>query len=85
MGGLIGLLIVVVVGALVGWVASLIVKGTGSGLLMDIVIGIAGAFLAGWLLPTIGVALPGGALGGFVAAVVGAVILLVLIKLIRRA
>jgi hypothetical protein len=44
MGGLIGLLIVIAVGAVVGWVASLIVKGAGSGVLVNIVIGVAGAF-----------------------------------------
>jgi uncharacterized membrane protein YeaQ/YmgE (transglycosylase-associated protein family) len=54
-GSVIGVLIVLVIGAVVGCVASLIVKGTGSGPLF----GIAGAFLAGWLLPAIGLPLPG--------------------------
>ena len=85
LGGVIGVMIVVIIGAVVGWVASLIVKGTGSGLLLDIVIGIAGAFLAGWLLPAARIAMPGGAVAAFVAAVIGAVILLLVIKLARRA
>jgi uncharacterized membrane protein YeaQ/YmgE (transglycosylase-associated protein family) len=80
-----GLLIVVVVGAAVGWVASLIVKGSGSGLLVDIVVGIAGAFLAGWLLPVIGVPIPAGFVGAFIAAVIGSVLLLLIIKLMRKA
>lgn len=84
-GTVLGLLIVVVIGALVGWVASLIVKGAGSGLATDIVVGIAGAFLAGWLLPVLGVPIPAGFVGAFAAAVIGAVVLLLLIKLIRRA
>jgi uncharacterized membrane protein YeaQ/YmgE (transglycosylase-associated protein family) len=84
-GGLIGLLIVVILGAVVGWLASLIVKGSGSGLLFDILIGIAGAFFAGWLLPAMGVPLPGSQIGSFVAAVVGAVALLLILRVIRRA
>jgi uncharacterized membrane protein YeaQ/YmgE (transglycosylase-associated protein family) len=84
-GTVLGLLITVAIGAVVGWVASLIVKGAGSGLLVDVVVGIAGAFLAGWLLPVIGVPIPAGFVGAFIAAVIGAVVLLLLIKLIRRA
>ena len=74
----------VVVGAVVGWVASLIVKGAGSGLLTDILVGIGGSILASFLLPAIGIQLGGGVIGSFIAAVIGAVILLLIIKLIRK-
>lgn len=84
MGGLIGLLILVVIGAIVGWLASLIVKGTGSGFFMDVLIGIGGSILAGRVLPMIGLPL-GGWVGSFIAAVIGAVILILVVRLIRKA
>ena len=51
MGFLIGILIMCVFGAIVGWLAGLVVKGSGFGLVGDIIIGIVGANLAGWLFP----------------------------------
>jgi len=83
-GGIAALLIIVVIGAAVGWVASLIVKGSGSGLVMDVIFGIGGSFLAGYLLPLLGISL-GGMIGGFIAAVIGAVILILIVRLIRKA
>lgn len=83
LGWMIGLLIVLVVGAVIGWVASLIVKGTGSGLLVDIVIGIGGSIIASYGFSALGVQL--GLVGAVSAAVAGAVLLLLVIKLIRRA
>lgn len=85
MGIVAGLLIAIVVGALVGWVASLLVKGSGSGLVKDVLIGIGGSIVASYLLPMIGVPLGESWFGAFAAAVIGAVLLLLLIKLIRRA
>ncbi|MEW9919527.1 GlsB/YeaQ/YmgE family stress response membrane protein [Marimonas sp. MJW-29] len=79
MGGLAGLVIIVVIGAIVGWVASLVVKGRGSGLFPDVAIGIGGALVAGYLFPIIG--LP---IHGILGAFLGAVILLLVVKLIRR-
>jgi len=81
---LIGLLIPIFVGAIVGWLASLIVKGSGSGLFVDILIGIGGSMIASHLLPLLGVPIGGGFVSAFIAAVAGAVILLLVIKLIRR-
>ncbi|WP_417724350.1 GlsB/YeaQ/YmgE family stress response membrane protein [Salipiger sp.] len=81
-GGVIGILIVVVVGAVIGWVASLIVKGTGSGLLADVLYGVGGAFLAGYLLPLLG--LPLGTIGSIIAAVVGAILLILIVRLVRK-
>lgn len=82
-GLVLGLLIVVVFGALVGWLAGLIFKGSGFGLGGDIVVGIAGAFLAGFLLPRFGIGVDGVA-GSIIAAVIGAVIVLLFVKMIRR-
>lgn len=79
-----GLLIVVPVGALVGYIASLIVKGSGSGFWGDVLAGIGGSLLAGWLLPLLGIHL-GGLIGSLIASVIGAVILLLIFRMIRKA
>jgi len=73
-----------VIGGVAGWVAGLIVKGYGLGLIGNIVVGIVGAVIAGWLLPHIGFVLVGGLLASILNAVIGAVILLLLIGLVRR-
>jgi uncharacterized membrane protein YeaQ/YmgE (transglycosylase-associated protein family) len=80
------LLILLLVGAVVGWLAGLIVRGYGFGLIGNIVVGIIGAFLAGWLLPRIGVSFSlGNALvTTIVYDTIGAVVLLLLIGLVRR-
>jgi uncharacterized membrane protein YeaQ/YmgE (transglycosylase-associated protein family) len=83
-GLLIGLAIMIVVGAVVGWLASLIVKGSGSGFWWDVLIGIGGSILAGYLLPAIGVNFGSGVIGALVPAVIGAIILLLIVRLIRR-
>jgi len=79
------LIILLVVGAVAGWLAGLLVKGYGFGLLGNIVVGIVGAIVAGWLLPRIGFVLVGGILAEIVNAVIGAVILLLVVGLLRRA
>jgi len=80
------LIIILVVGAIAGWLAGLLVQGTGYGLLGDIVVGILGALVTGFLLPQVGVNLNfvGDILGSIIAAFIGAVILLVVVKLIRK-
>lgn len=83
-GGLIGLLLVIIIGAIVGWLASLIVKGSGSGFWADVLIGIGGSILAGYVLPAIGISL-GGVVGSFIAAVIGAVLLILIVRMIRKA
>ena len=75
---------VIIVGAIAGWLAGLVVKGAGFGLLGDIVIGILGAFVAGYLFPRLAVFLGGGLLGVILASAAGAVVLLVIVGLIRR-
>lgn len=79
-----GLLIILLVGLVAGWLAGQIVQGTGFGLVGDIVIGIVGALIAGWLFPRLGVSLGGGIIGAIIAAVIGAIILLVIVRLIKR-
>jgi len=79
------ILIILVVGAVAGWLAGLIVRGAGFGLIGDIIIGIIGAFIAGWLLPRLGIHIMSGMVGAIIDATIGAVILLLVIRLIRRA
>ncbi|MFC3181332.1 GlsB/YeaQ/YmgE family stress response membrane protein [Cypionkella sinensis] len=83
--GIESLLIFLLIGAIAGWLAGQIVSGYGFGLLGNIVIGIVGAFIAGLLFPRIGFVLDGGILASIVHATIGAVILLFLIKLVKRA
>jgi uncharacterized membrane protein YeaQ/YmgE (transglycosylase-associated protein family) len=80
-----GIIAWLIVGAIAGWLAGLIVKGAGFGLLGNIVIGIVGAVVAGWLLPRLGIRLGTGWLGEIFDAAVGGVIVLVILSLIRRA
>ena len=82
-GWVIGLVIALAIGAAIGWVASIIVGGTGSGLLIDIVVGIGGSMIASYGLGALGLQL--GVVGSLLAAVAGAVLLLLIIKMIRRA
>ena len=74
-----------IVGAIAGWLAGLIVKGFGFGLLGNIVVGIVGAVIAGFILPRLGIGLGVGIVAAIINAVIGAVILLVIIGLVRRA
>ncbi len=81
------ILVWILVGAVAGFLAGLVVKGYGLGLVGNIVVGIVGAFLAGWLLPTLGISFSLGnpILTQIAYATIGAVVLLLLIGLVRRA
>ncbi len=79
------ILIILIVGAVAGWLAGQIVRGMGFGLIGNIVVGIVGAFIAGWLLPRIGIVIGGGMIASIINATIGAVVLLVILGLIRRA
>ena len=83
-GLLIGLTIMIVVGAVVGWLAGLIVKGSGYGFWGDVLIGIGGSILAGFLFPLIGYEVGTSILASIIPAVIGAAILLLIIRTIRR-
>lgn len=78
------LIILLIVGAIAGWLAGQIVRGFGFGLIGNIIVGIVGAVIAGWLFPKLGVNLGGGIIGSIIAAAIGAVILLFIIGLVRR-
>ena len=73
------------IGAAAGWIAGQLMKGRGFGLLGNIVVGIVGAVLGGYLFGMLGISLGGGLAGSLVTAVLGAVVLLFLVGLIKKA
>lgn len=78
----VGLVIMLIVGAAAGWLAGQIMKGGSFGVVGNILVGIVGAVIAGFLLP--GVIPIAGIAGAIVRATIGAVILLFVIRLIKR-
>ena len=79
------IIIWLIVGAIAGWLAGMVVKGGGFGLIGDIIVGIIGSLLGGWLLPRLGLVIGGDFVGDVINAFIGAVILLLILKLIKRA
>ena len=71
------------IGGLIGWVAGLVIRGRGFGLLGDIVIGIVGATLGGWMANVLGLSISS-SIGEFLMAVVGAVVLVGLTRFVVR-
>ena len=79
------LLIWILVGAVAGWLAGLVVRGFGFGLVGNIVVGILGAILGGWLLGMAGFSFGAGILGSIITAFIGAVVLLLIVRVVKRA
>ncbi len=78
------ILVLLLIGLVAGWLAGLIVKSR-FGLLGDMVVGVLGAFVGGWLLGKFGISAGSGVLGSIISATVGAIVLLLLLRLVRRA
>jgi len=78
------LLLWLIVGAVAGWLAGVIVKGGGFGLVGNIIIGIIGSFIGGWLFNALHIDAGAGIVGEIAGATVGAVVLLFLIRIVRR-
>src|SRR3954464_3333478 len=78
-----GILVVLFVGLVAGWLAGKIVRGTGFGIIGDILVGIAGALLASLLFPKLGIRIGSGLISEIVYSTIGAVILLLIVRLIR--
>ncbi|WP_449413022.1 GlsB/YeaQ/YmgE family stress response membrane protein [Pandoraea soli] len=74
----------IVIGAVAGWLAGIVVKGGGFGLIVDIIVGIAGSFIGGWLARAVGLPFGNSMIGSIAIAAVGAVILLFVIRLLKR-
>jgi uncharacterized membrane protein YeaQ/YmgE (transglycosylase-associated protein family) len=79
------LIIWLVIGAVAGWLAGLIMAGGGFGLIGNIIVGIIGAFVAGWLFPNFWPATGNPMVSAIIHALIGAVIVLFVVGLIRRA
>lgn len=79
------LIVMLLVGAIAGWIAGKLMKGRGFGLLGNVIVGIVGAFLAGLIFPALGFSVGGGLVASIFHATIGSVILLFLIGLVKRA
>ncbi len=80
-----GIIAWLIIGAIAGWLAGKIVEGAGFGLIVDIIVGIVGAFIGGWLAGVLGINIGGGLISSIIVAIIGAVILLFALRLIKRA
>lgn len=74
-----------IVGIVAGWLAGVLVKGGGFGVIGDLVVGVVGAVIGGWLFSTLGASAGGGIVGSIIVATIGAVVLLFAVRLIKRA
>ena len=80
-----GIIAWLIIGAIAGFLAGKIVKGGGFGLVVDIILGIVGAFIGGWLFGLMGLSLGNGLIGSIITAAIGAVALLFAVRLIKSA
>ena len=76
-------IIFILIGAAAGWLAGIILKGRGFGFLINAIVGIVGGFLGGWLFGVLKISILG-SVGAFIAAVIGAIILLWIISLFKK-
>jgi uncharacterized membrane protein YeaQ/YmgE (transglycosylase-associated protein family) len=77
------LLVFLLVGVIAGWLAGQFMRGTGFGIVGDLIVGILGAVIGGWLLPRLGVHLGAGILAAILNATIGAIVLLLVVSLVR--
>lgn len=75
--------VILLVGIVAGWLAGKVVRGTGFGLIGDLLVGIAGALVAAWLFPRFGIHLGTGLVAEIISSALGAIILLVIVRLVR--
>lgn len=84
-GKIMSLIYFILVGICAGWLAGVIMKGGGFGLIGDLLVGVIGALLGGFLFGQMGVATGGGLLGSIIVATIGAIVLIFLLRLIKKA
>jgi len=77
------LLIIILVGVVAGWLAGQVMQGTGFGLVGDLIVGLLGAFIGDWLLPQLNIHLGVGIVALIINAFIGAIVLLLILRLIR--
>ncbi|AXI03116.1 GlsB/YeaQ/YmgE family stress response membrane protein [Aquirhabdus parva] len=73
------------IGLVAGWLAGLLVKGGGFGIIGDMIVGVLGAFIGGFIFTKLGVSAGGGTIGSIIVATIGAIILIFILRLIKRA
>ena len=73
------------VGLVAGWLTGKVMRGSGYGIIGDLVVGVLGALLGGWLFGKLGIAIGSGLIGAIITAFVGAVILVWVLRLMKRA
>lgn len=78
------LIVILLIGAAAGWLAGMIMKGGGFGVIGNIVVGIIGSFIGSWLFSVLKISIAGGILGTLLTAVIGAVVLLFVVGLVKR-
>jgi uncharacterized membrane protein YeaQ/YmgE (transglycosylase-associated protein family) len=78
-----GILVILFVGLVAGWLAGKIVRGTGFGIIGDILVGIAGALIASFVFPKLGIHLGAGLVSEIIYSAIGAVLLLLIVRLVR--
>jgi len=78
------IIMILIVGGIAGWLAGVIMKGDGLGLIGNIVIGVVGAFVGSYTFELLGVSIIGGLIGSIITATVGAVILLFIVGLVKK-
>jgi uncharacterized membrane protein YeaQ/YmgE (transglycosylase-associated protein family) len=78
-----GILVILFVGLVAGWLAGKIVRGTGFGIIGDILVGIAGALVASYLFPKLGIAIGTGLVREIIYSAIGAILLLLVVRLVR--
>jgi uncharacterized membrane protein YeaQ/YmgE (transglycosylase-associated protein family) len=78
-----GILVILFVGLIAGWLAGKLVRGTGFGLIGDLIVGIAGALVASLLFPRLGIHLGTGLVSEIIYSAIGAILLLLIVRLVR--
>jgi uncharacterized membrane protein YeaQ/YmgE (transglycosylase-associated protein family) len=77
------ILVILFVGLVAGWLAGKIVRGTGFGIIGDILVGIAGALIASFIFPKLGIHLGTGLVSEIIYSAIGAILLLLVVRLLR--
>lgn len=79
-----GIIWLLLVGLIAGWLAGKIMKGSGYGLVGDLIVGVLGAVVGGWVFGLLGIA-AWGFVGNIIVAVIGAMLLLYLVRIVKKA
>lgn len=78
------ILMTLIIGAVAGWLGSMIYRGGGLGLIGNIIVGILGSFVGFWLLAKLGVSMGGGVLGAILTGAIGAIVILAIVNLLFK-